>query len=122
MKVPFTLDGPNGVLQHLEHLIETKGFALVCVAEGAGQVRSCCIKRYNILFYRFGYTNCSRINVLMHFQEYFQKSNATDASGNMVLSDIGVHLQQKVSLFLSSATVMGMRHWLKWLYLCWFYG
>jgi len=46
-----------------------------------------------------GYTNCSRSNVLVHFQEYFQKSNATDASGNMVLSDIGVHLQQKVSLF-----------------------
>jgi hypothetical protein len=39
MKVPFTLDGPNGVLQHLEHLIETKGFALICIAEGAGQVR-----------------------------------------------------------------------------------
>ncbi|CAL4916595.1 unnamed protein product [Urochloa decumbens] len=64
-EVPFTLDGPNGVLQHLEHLIETKGFALVCVAEGAGQ-------------------------------EYLQKSNATDASGNMVLGDIGVHLQHKI--------------------------
>ncbi|PAN47579.1 hypothetical protein PAHAL_9G256100 [Panicum hallii] len=64
-EVPFVLDGPNGVLRHLEHLIETKGFALVCVAEGAGQ-------------------------------EYLQKSNATDASGNMVLGDIGVHLQQKI--------------------------
>lgn len=69
-----------------------------------------------------GYTNCSRSNVLMHFQEYFQKSNATDASGNMVLSDIGVHLQQKVSLFLSSANVMGMRRWVEWLYPCWIYG
>lgn len=38
MKVPFTLDGPNGVLRHLERLIEKKGFAMVCVAEGAGQV------------------------------------------------------------------------------------
>uniref|UniRef100_A0A0D9XJI5 Phosphofructokinase domain-containing protein n=1 Tax=Leersia perrieri TaxID=77586 RepID=A0A0D9XJI5_9ORYZ len=64
-EVPFTLDGPNGVLQHLEHLIETKGFALICVAEGAGQ-------------------------------EHLQQSNATDASGNMILSDIGVHLQQKI--------------------------
>ncbi|CAM0949287.1 unnamed protein product [Alopecurus aequalis] len=64
-EVPFTLDGPKGVLRHLEHLIETKGFALICIAEGAGQ-------------------------------EYLQKSNATDASGNMVLSDIGVHLQQKI--------------------------
>ncbi|KAK3157531.1 hypothetical protein QOZ80_2AG0123820 [Eleusine coracana subsp. coracana] len=64
-EVPFSLDGQHGVLQHLEHLIETKGFALICVAEGAGQ-------------------------------EHLQKSNATDASGNMVLSDIGVHLQQKI--------------------------
>lgn len=39
MKVPFTLEGPSGVLQHLEHLIKSKGFAVVCVAEGAGQVR-----------------------------------------------------------------------------------
>jgi 6-phosphofructokinase 1 len=39
MKVPFSLDGHHGVLKHLEHLIETKGFALICVAEGAGQVR-----------------------------------------------------------------------------------
>lgn len=36
-EVPFTLQGPNGVLQHLEHLIRTKGAAMVCVAEGAGQ-------------------------------------------------------------------------------------
>ncbi|KAK9698364.1 hypothetical protein RND81_08G099100 [Saponaria officinalis] len=36
-EVPFTLDGPSGVLQHLEHLIRTKGAAVVCVAEGAGQ-------------------------------------------------------------------------------------
>uniref|UniRef100_A0A0E0M7I4 Phosphofructokinase domain-containing protein n=1 Tax=Oryza punctata TaxID=4537 RepID=A0A0E0M7I4_ORYPU len=64
-EVPFTLDGPNGVLRHLEHLIETKGFALICVAEGAGQ-------------------------------EHLQQSNATDASGNMILSDIGVHLHQKI--------------------------
>ncbi|XP_006661761.1 ATP-dependent 6-phosphofructokinase 5, chloroplastic-like [Oryza brachyantha] len=64
-EVPFTLDGPHGVLQHLEHLIETQGFALICVAEGAGQ-------------------------------EHLQQSNATDASGNMILSDIGVHLQQKI--------------------------
>ncbi|XP_020105217.1 ATP-dependent 6-phosphofructokinase 5, chloroplastic-like [Ananas comosus] len=64
-EVPFTLEGPSGVLQHLEHLIKSKGFAVVCVAEGAGQ-------------------------------ELLQKSNATDASGNVVLSDIGVHLQQQI--------------------------
>ncbi|PKU85408.1 6-phosphofructokinase 5, chloroplastic [Dendrobium catenatum] len=37
LKVPFTLEGPHGVLQHLEHLIRTKGSAVVCIAEGAGQ-------------------------------------------------------------------------------------
>ncbi|XP_057521028.1 ATP-dependent 6-phosphofructokinase 5, chloroplastic-like [Amaranthus tricolor] len=36
-EVPFILDGPNGVLSHLEHLIRAKGAAVVCVAEGAGQ-------------------------------------------------------------------------------------
>ncbi|KAJ3702686.1 hypothetical protein LUZ61_006391 [Rhynchospora tenuis] len=64
-EVSFNLDGPNGLLAHLEHLIETKGFAMICVAEGAGQ-------------------------------ELLEKSHATDASGNAVLSDIGVHLQQKI--------------------------
>ncbi|XP_010258379.1 PREDICTED: ATP-dependent 6-phosphofructokinase 5, chloroplastic-like [Nelumbo nucifera] len=64
-EVPFKLDGPYGVLQHLEHLIETKGSAVVCVAEGAGQ-------------------------------DMLEKSNATDASGNVVLGDIGVHIQQRI--------------------------
>uniref|UniRef100_A0A7N0T6C9 Phosphofructokinase domain-containing protein n=1 Tax=Kalanchoe fedtschenkoi TaxID=63787 RepID=A0A7N0T6C9_KALFE len=36
-EVPFTLYGPNGVLRHLKFLIETKGSAVICVAEGAGQ-------------------------------------------------------------------------------------
>lgn len=38
LKVPFHLHGPHGVLTHLKYLIETKGSAVVCVAEGAGQV------------------------------------------------------------------------------------
>ncbi|KAI4963865.1 hypothetical protein ZWY2020_010349, partial [Hordeum vulgare] len=63
-EVSFTLDGEHGVLAHLEHLLETKGFCVVCVAEGAGQ-------------------------------DLLQKSNATDASGNVVLCDFGVHMQQK---------------------------
>ncbi|KAG1334622.1 ATP-dependent 6-phosphofructokinase 5, chloroplastic [Cocos nucifera] len=36
-EVPFNLHGPNGVLNHLKYLIETKRSAVVCVAEGAGQ-------------------------------------------------------------------------------------
>ncbi|XP_064993445.1 ATP-dependent 6-phosphofructokinase 5, chloroplastic-like isoform X2 [Musa acuminata AAA Group] len=58
-------EGPNGVLVHLEYLLKTKGNAVICVAEGAGQ-------------------------------EYLKKSNTTDASGNVVLSDIGVHVQQQI--------------------------
>ncbi|KAH7656326.1 6-phosphofructokinase protein [Dioscorea alata] len=64
-EVPFKLDGPYGVLRHLEHLIQSKGSAVICVAEGAGQ-------------------------------ELLEKLNATDASGNAVLGDIGVHIQQKI--------------------------
>ncbi|BAT99470.1 hypothetical protein LR48_Vigan03g314800 [Vigna angularis] len=36
-EVPFNLHGPRGVLSYLKYLIETKGSAVVCVAEGAGQ-------------------------------------------------------------------------------------
>ncbi|XP_042498974.1 ATP-dependent 6-phosphofructokinase 5, chloroplastic-like [Macadamia integrifolia] len=64
-EVPFKLEGPYGVLQHLENLIKTKGSAVICVAEGAGQ-------------------------------DLLEKSNATDASGNVVLQDIGVHIQQQI--------------------------
>ncbi|KAL2528154.1 ATP-dependent 6-phosphofructokinase 5 [Forsythia ovata] len=64
-EVPFNLHGPHGVLSHLKYLLETKGFAVVCVAEGAGQ-------------------------------NFLEKTNATDASGNIVLGDIGVHIQQEI--------------------------
>lgn len=37
-KVPFQMHGPHGILHHLKYLIQTKGSAVVCVAEGAGQV------------------------------------------------------------------------------------
>ncbi|TXG60111.1 hypothetical protein EZV62_014684 [Acer yangbiense] len=67
-ELPFHLHGPHGVLTHLKYLIETKGSAVICVAEGAGQ---------NLI----------------------QKTNATDASGNIVLGDIGVHIQQEVKKY-----------------------
>lgn len=67
-EVPFHLHGPHGVLQHLKYLIETKGSAVVCIAEGAGQ-------------------------------NFLKKTNATDASGNIVLGDIGVHLQQETKKY-----------------------
>ncbi|GAU23321.1 hypothetical protein TSUD_237750 [Trifolium subterraneum] len=36
-EVHFNLHGPHGILSHLKYLIESKGSAVVCVAEGAGQ-------------------------------------------------------------------------------------
>ncbi|KAG6394489.1 hypothetical protein SASPL_145076 [Salvia splendens] len=67
-EVKFNLHGPHGVLNHLKYLLERKGSAVLCVAEGAGQ-------------------------------DLLQKTNATDASGNIVLGDIGVHIQQEVKKF-----------------------
>jgi 6-phosphofructokinase 1 len=68
LKVPFNLHGPNGVLKHLKYLIETKGSAVICVAEGAGQ-------------------------------NFLEKTNAKDASGNAVLGDFGVYIQQETKKY-----------------------
>ncbi|CAN4090021.1 unnamed protein product [Withania somnifera] len=67
-EVPFNLHGPHGVLRHLKYLLEKKGSAVVCAAEGAGQ-------------------------------DFLEKTNAKDASGNAVLGDIGVYLQQEVKKY-----------------------
>ncbi|CAI5494676.1 unnamed protein product [Closterium sp. Naga37s-1] len=64
-EVPFCLEGPNGVLQHLEYLLDRQGHAIICVAEGAGQ-------------------------------DLVQGEGGTDASGNPILSDIGVFLLKQV--------------------------
>lgn len=36
-EVKFAVDGPNGVLAHVDYLLETQGHAIICLAEGAGQ-------------------------------------------------------------------------------------
>uniref|UniRef100_A0A0E0ICD3 ATP-dependent 6-phosphofructokinase n=1 Tax=Oryza nivara TaxID=4536 RepID=A0A0E0ICD3_ORYNI len=86
-EVPFTLDGEYGVLRHLEHLLKTKGFCVVCVAEAAGQIQLEAreSRAYDLV-------------ILRSLQELLQKSGATDASGNVILSDIGVHMQQKIKM------------------------
>jgi len=38
-EVQFKLEGPTGLLRYLEGVLEAKGHAVVCLAEGAGQVR-----------------------------------------------------------------------------------
>ncbi|KAM3709627.1 hypothetical protein ACJW30_02G187100 [Castanea mollissima] len=73
-EVPFNLHGPHGVLRHLKYLIETKGSAVVCVAEGAGQ-------------------------------NFLEKTNAKDASGNVVFGDIGVHIQQEIKKAFKAISV-----------------
>ncbi|KIZ02592.1 hypothetical protein MNEG_5364 [Monoraphidium neglectum] len=59
-EVPFKLEGPGGLLAYLGGVLESKGHAVVCLAEGAGQ---------DILD---DHTN-----------------GGTDASGNPILKDIG---------------------------------
>ncbi|KAG0494485.1 hypothetical protein HPP92_005479, partial [Vanilla planifolia] len=71
---PFTLHGPNGVLRHLSYLVQTKGSAVVCVAEGAGQ---------NLL----------------------EKAHGKDASGNKILSDIGIHIVQETRKYFKEIGV-----------------
>lgn len=46
---------------------------------------------------------------LFLFQELLEKSNATDASGNVVLGDIGVHIQQKVCILIYSSFKLNVR-------------
>ncbi|WJX61896.1 ATP-dependent 6-phosphofructokinase 5, chloroplastic [Trifolium repens] len=74
-EVPFNLHGPHGVLSHLKYLIESKGSAVVCVAERAGQ---------NLL----------------------QKTNDTDASGNVKFGDIGVYIQQETKKYFKEIGVL----------------
>ncbi len=40
-EVPFSLDGEMGLYAYIRKLLENKGHAVICVAEGAGQVISC---------------------------------------------------------------------------------
>ncbi|MCW2602603.1 MAG: diphosphate--fructose-6-phosphate 1-phosphotransferase [Pseudonocardiales bacterium] len=61
-EVPFALNGPNGLLDHVLRRVQERGYAVIVVAEGAGQ-------------------------------EHFPSSDATDASGNTALQDIGRSLR-----------------------------
>lgn len=38
-EVPFTIKGDHGLFKYLEGVLERKGHCVVCIAEGAGQVR-----------------------------------------------------------------------------------
>ena len=72
-EVPFDLYGENGFLKHLEERIVSRGHAVICVAEGAGQD--------------------------LIEQEKSKSPESFDASGNVVLDDIGVFLKSKIKSY-----------------------
>jgi len=74
-EVPFDMDGPNGFLTHLKERLLRRKHALVVVAEGAGQ------------------------DLLP------QTSSCKDASGNIVLGDIGLFVKEKVSAYFKEQKI-----------------
>jgi 6-phosphofructokinase 1 len=65
-EVSFTFDGKDGFLEALERRIQHKGYALIVVAEGAGQ------------------------------ELFDDLDNDTDLSGNVTLNDIGLLLKENI--------------------------
>ena len=74
-EVPFCLDGPGGLLEHLLERVKTRGHAVIVAAEGAGQE-------------------------LMPTAE-----GAVDASGNRKLLDIGRFLQTRITDHFATAGI-----------------
>jgi 6-phosphofructokinase 1 len=71
-EVPFGLEGPGGLLEQVENRVLLRRHAVIVVAEGAGQ----------------------------HFFDQGQKGR--DASGNVKLGDIGLHLKDKINAHMSA--------------------
>jgi len=74
-EVPFRLDGPNGLLEALRRRFERKGHAVIVVAEGAGQ------------------------------DLVPGPTGELDASGNIVLKDIGKYLVDRIEEYFSEIGV-----------------
>jgi 6-phosphofructokinase 1 len=75
-EVPFVLEGPGGLLARVEQHVRTKGYVVIVVAEGAGQDL---LKQRGLL------------------------GEATDASGNVRLGDIGALLRETITAHLIDA-------------------
>ncbi|GLZ56021.1 ATP-dependent 6-phosphofructokinase [Actinomycetospora sp. NBRC 106378] len=75
-EVPFGLAGPDGLLARAEHLIRTRGHVVIVVAEGAGQD-------------------------VLRAAGQLGEADATDASGNVRLGDIGQFLAEELTAHLS---------------------
>ena len=39
-EVPFVLHGEKGLIKYIEGVLQARGHAVICIAEGAGQARS----------------------------------------------------------------------------------
>jgi 6-phosphofructokinase 1 len=71
-EVPFTLEGPRGLLEALRYRLAKRGSAVIVLAEGAGQD-------------------------LMQTDD-----GATDASGNKRYGDVGLFMKDKINSFFKS--------------------
>lgn len=76
-EVPFVLEGTDGLLARVEQHVRSKGFVVIVVAEGAGQD-------------------------LLRERDLLQ-DDATDASGNAKLGDIGALLREAITAHLTDA-------------------
>lgn len=74
-EVPFALEGTDGLLARVEQHVRSKGFVVIVVAEGAGQDL---LKERGLL-----------------------QDDATDASGNAKLGDIGTLLRESITAHLT---------------------
>lgn len=76
-EVPFKLEGEGGLFKYLENRLKSRGHAVIVVAEGAGQ------------------------DLLADES----RGNATDASGNVKLLDIGRFLKEKLEAYFKSMSM-----------------
>ncbi len=81
-EMPFTLDGDGGLIAWLERRLSRRGHAVIVISEGVGQE-------------------------LLEIHE-----NGRDASGNVVLGDVGLFLKQRISEALRDK---GISHTLKYI-------
>jgi len=80
-EVPFVVDGPGGLLEHLLDRVRQRGHAVIVVAEGAGQEL------------------CG------------EGSGNRDASGNLRLDDIGFFLRDRIARhFAASGTELNLKY------------
>lgn len=69
------MEGQGGLFEYIEQRLKENGHVLIVLAEGAGQE---------------------------YIAQSMKAGNGTDASGNRLLSDVGLWLTQKVKVFCPS--------------------